>query len=360
MAGKDNMAAWLYGVDDLRVQPHHQRLDQPLQANEVRVQVGALGICGSDVHYLKHMRIGDFVVNEPMIIGHESAGMITEIGPGVKHLKVGDRVAMEPGIPCRCCHLCKEGVYNLCEEMEFFATPPVHGSLANFVVHPADFCFPLPDGMTLEEGAMCEPVSVGIHACKRSGVRPGTLLAVLGAGPIGLVTLLVAKAFGATSIVITDISDERLTVAKALGATACINVANLTTEETCKRITEALGGRKPHVTADCCGFTSSMAAALAVTASGGKVCLIGMGHGEMTLPLTASAAREVDILGVFRYRNAYPLAIDLISKRHIDVQPLITNRFNLVGGFSQEVIKEGFEVSAKGRNAIKADAGKSA
>ncbi|CAM9810642.1 unnamed protein product, partial [Choristocarpus tenellus] len=134
-------------------------------------QVGAVGICGSDVHYLKHMRIADFIVEKPMVIGHESAGVVAEVGSAVLDLKVGDRVALEPGVPCRACGHCRGGGYNLCKSMEFHATPPVHGSLARCVVHPSDFCYKLPEGMSLEEGAMCEPVSVGIHACRRASVQ---------------------------------------------------------------------------------------------------------------------------------------------------------------------------------------------
>eukprot|EP00953_Heterococcus_sp_UTEX-ZZ885_P008258 4956-Heterococcus_DN1.PRE.5 len=386
----DNLAAWLHGVDDLRVEPYNEQVRtdlnaradmQPcaisstgaaavtkeLKANEVRIRVGAVGICGSDVHYLKHMQCGSFVVKKPMVIGHESAGILltcstrhsyttvrtTEVGPGVTHLSVGQRVAMEPGIPCRCCSLCKEGTYNLCETLEFFATPPVHGSLANYVVHPADFCFALPDGMSLEEGAMCEPVSVGIHACRRGGVGPGSIVLILGAGPIGLVTLLVAKAFGATDIVVTDMSSERLAIAEQLGATATVNVTRHTTEQSAAAVAAALGNRKPTVTADCCGYESSMATALEATKSGGKVCLIGMGCQQMTLPLTTSASREIDILGVFRYRNTYPLAIQMISKGAIDVQPLITDRYDLQQDFSQATVVKAFEQSAKGKHTIK-------
>jgi L-iditol 2-dehydrogenase len=240
-----------------------------------------------------------------------------------------------------------------CETLEFFATPPVHGSLANYVVHPADFCFALPDGMSLEEGAMCEPVSVGIHACRRGGVGPGSIVLILGAGPIGLVTLLVAKAFGATDIVVTDMSSERLAIAEQLGATATVNVTRHTTEQSAAAIAAALGNRKPTVTADCCGYESSMATALEATKSGGKVCLIGMGCQQMTLPLTTSASREIDILGVFRYRNTYPLAIQMISKGAIDVQPLITDRYDLQQDFSQSTVVKAFEQSAKGKHTIK-------
>ncbi|CAN0168919.1 unnamed protein product [Ascophyllum nodosum] len=298
------------------------------------------------------MRCADFVVEKPMVIGHEAAGIVTEVGSAVTNLTRGDRVALEPGIPCRLCEHCKSGSYNLCEKMAFHATPPVHGSLARFVTHPSDFCFKLPEGMSLEEGAMCEPVAVGVHACRRAGVQPGQTVMILGVGPIGLVSLMVAKSFGAAVAVVTDVSDERLKVASELGADFTVNVRGLSPAEAAARVVSA-GGKRPDACVDCCGFESSVATALAAAKSGGRVCLVGMGHNVMSLPVTAAAAREIDVVGVFRYKNAYPTAIHLISSGAINVQPLITHRFNLVDDFSRATINKGFEMSAHGGNAIK-------
>ncbi|CAL9757302.1 unnamed protein product [Musa acuminata subsp. burmannicoides] len=168
---EENMAAWLVAVNTLKIQPF--RLP-PLGPHDVRVRMKAVGICGSDVHHLKTMRCAHFVVKEPMVIGHECAGAIEEVGCEVKSLVVGDRVALEPGISCGHCKYCKSGRYNLCRSMRFFGSPPVNGSLANQVVHPANLCFRLPENVSLEEGAMCEPLSVGIHACRRASVGPET------------------------------------------------------------------------------------------------------------------------------------------------------------------------------------------
>ncbi|KAK9862916.1 hypothetical protein WJX84_008576, partial [Apatococcus fuscideae] len=183
-----NPAAVLHGVNDLRFEdvPMPDRLTD----GYVRVEMKAVGICGSDVHYWKKGRIADFVVTGPMVIGHESAGTVVELGPGVTTLKIGDRVAVEPGVPCWHNKASREGRYNLCPDIRFFATPPHHGSLAQYVDHPADFCFPLAPNLTHEEGAMAEPLSVGVHACRRAGVCPGKNVAIIGAGPIGLITLL--------------------------------------------------------------------------------------------------------------------------------------------------------------------------
>ncbi|KAJ0099598.1 hypothetical protein Patl1_20047 [Pistacia atlantica] len=352
----------------------------------------AVGICGSDVHYLKTMRCADFVVKEPMVIGHECAGIIEEVGNEVKTLVPGDRVALEPGISCWRCNLCKEGRYNLCPEMKFFATPPVHGSLANqvnenatfltidihvgkaikvktvafafciwvlcddysvhfwhIVVHPADLCFKLPENVSLEEGAMCEPLSVGVHACRRANIGPETNVLIMGAGPIGLVTLLAARAFGAPRIVIVDVDDYRLSVAKDLGADDIVKVSiNLQdVAEEVAQIHKAMG--RVDVSFDCAGFNKTMSTALSATHAGGKVCLVGMGHLEMTVPLTPAAAREVDVIGIFRYKNTWPLCLEFIRSGKIDVKPLITHRF----GFSQKEVEEAFETSARGGTAIK-------
>ncbi|KAF9613227.1 hypothetical protein IFM89_006328 [Coptis chinensis] len=345
--GEVNMAAWLCGVNTLKLQPFKL---PPVGPHDVKIRMKAVGICGSDVHYLKTLRCGDFVVKEPMVIGHECAGIVEEVGRKVKSLVVGDRVALEPGISCSHCSECKVGNYNLCPEMEFFATPPVHGALANQVVHPANLCFKLPGKVSLEEGAMCEPLSVGIHACRRVNVGVGTTVLVMGAGPIGLVTMLAARAFGASKIVIADIDPHRLSVAKKLGADGIVKVStNIEdVDGEVSHIQKALGAGV-DVSFDCVGFNKTMSTALKATRSGGKVCLVGMGHNEMTIPLTPAAAREVDIVGIFRYKNTWPLCLDLLSSGKIDVKPLITHRF----GFTQSELEKAFETSAQGGDAIK-------
>uniref|UniRef100_A0A803R2S8 Enoyl reductase (ER) domain-containing protein n=1 Tax=Cannabis sativa TaxID=3483 RepID=A0A803R2S8_CANSA len=290
--GEENMAAWLLGVNNLKIQPFTL---PPLGPNDVRVRMKAVGICGSDVHFLKAMRLADFIVKEPMVLGHECAGIIEEVGSGVSTLVPGDRVALEPGISCWRCNLCIEGRYNLCPEMKFFATPPVHGSLANQVVHPADLCFKLPENVSLEEGAMCEPLSVGVHACRRANIGPETNVLIMGAGPIGLVTMLAARAFGTPRIVIVDVDDHRLSVAKNLGADETVKVSTNVQDigEEVAQIHKAMIGGV-DVSFDCVGFSKTMSTAMRATRAGGKVCLVGMGHTEMTVPLTPAAARYIN------------------------------------------------------------------
>ncbi|KAF3433043.1 hypothetical protein FNV43_RR24145 [Rhamnella rubrinervis] len=351
MEGKDgkeeNMAAWLLGIENLKIQPI---VLPPLGPHDVKVGIKALGICGSDVHHFKTMRCANFIVKKPMVLGHECAGVIEEVGSEVKSLKVGDRVALEAGISCRQCNLCKEGRYNLCPQMKFFGSPPTNGALANKVVHPAYLCFKLPENVSLEEGAMCEPLSVGVHACRRANVSPDTNILIIGAGPIGLITLLAARAFGAPRIVIVDVDDCRLSIAKSLGADktviASTNIEDIGIEV--EQVQQAMG-TGIDVSFDCVGLNKTMSTALNATRSGGKVCLIGLAQTQTTVPLTPAAAREVDVIGIFRYRNTWPLCIEMLRTGKIDLKPLITHRF----GFSQKELEEAFETSAHGGNCIK-------
>ncbi|KAJ8547618.1 hypothetical protein K7X08_011204 [Anisodus acutangulus] len=200
----ENLAVWLLGIKALRIQQYNL---PSLGPYDVKIRIKAVGICGSDIHHFKNMRLASFVIKRPMVLGHECAGIVEQAGIQVKFLTIGDRVSLEPGISCRQCQLCKDGRYNLCREMKFFGSPPTNGALANQVVHPADLCFKLPDNVSLEEGAMCEPLSVSIHACRRANVGRETKLIIIGAGTIGLVTMLAARAFGSPKIVIVDIDD---------------------------------------------------------------------------------------------------------------------------------------------------------
>jgi len=320
-----NLSAVLMKKADL------QLIETPIpipEENQVLIKMHKVGICGSDVHYWSRGACGKYVVKEPMILGHESAGVVVQIGANVKHLSPGDRVAIEPGVPCSRCSLCREGRYNLCPDIRFCATPPVDGSLSRFYAHDADFCFKLPDHVTLEEGALLEPLSVAVHACKRAGVTVGAEILICGAGPIGLVTLLTAKAMGAERVCITDISAERLSVASRLGADCVIKV------EKCDEVTladqiESAFGCKPNIAIECSGADSSMRTAIYATRSGGVVVLVGRGSLNVSLPITNAATREVDIRGLFRYANCYEDALGLITSGKIDVKSLVTHRFPL-------------------------------
>lgn len=289
----------------------------------------SVGICGSDVHYLVKGRIGDFILTKPMIIGHEAAGVVHQCGKLVKHLKVGDRVAVEPGVPCRYCDQCKHGKYNLCPDMVFCATPPIDGNLTRYYAHAADFCFKLPDHVTMEEGALLEPLSVGIHACKRANIGLGTKVLILGAGPIGLSALIAAKSMGAGDVLITDLVNDRLELAqKEFGATHTLVVGKESETELVKRIHDTLG-TAPDVTIDCSGAQATNRSAILATKSGGIVVIVGCGPPEVNVPLVNALTREIDIRGVFRYCNDYPAALALVAGGRINVKKLITHHFDI-------------------------------
>lgn len=309
--------------------PQEQRPIPAIKDHEVLLEMDSVGICGSDVHYLVKGRIGNFIVEQPMIIGHEASGVVHKVGRDVKHLKVGDRVAIEPGVPCRLCDHCKQGRYNLCADVIFCATPPVNGNLTKYYAHAGDFCFKLPDHVTMEEGALLEPLSVGVHACKRGSVKLGTDVLIFGAGPIGLATLAAALSMGANTVAVVDIVENKLALAKELGATHTIVLNRDSTEqEKVKKIHALLGGA-PDVCIDCSGAEATVRLSILTAKSGGCVVLVGMGAAELTLPITDGLIREVDIRGVFRYCNDYPAALALVSSGKINVKKFITHHFDI-------------------------------
>ncbi|CRK99589.1 CLUMA_CG012901, isoform A [Clunio marinus] len=326
MAPNNNLTAILYGIEDLRL----ENLEIPkIKDEEVLLEMDCVGICGSDVHYLVHGRIGDFIVEKPMIIGHEASGVVKKLGKNVKNLAVGDRVAIEPGVPCRMCEFCKTGKYNLCPDIVFCATPPYDGNLRRFYAHAADFCFKLPDHVTMEEGALLEPLSVGVHTCRRAEIQLGDIVMILGAGPIGLVSLLTAKEMGATKVIILDLIQSRLDVAKELGADYTIAIQKNDSEgELVKRIHSLLGAQ-PNKSLDCSGAEATNRLGLLATKSGGVFVIVGNGPPEVKVPMVGSVCREVDIRGVFRYANDYPAALALVASGKANVKRLVTHHFDI-------------------------------
>ncbi|XP_035686386.1 sorbitol dehydrogenase-like [Branchiostoma floridae] len=325
MAAESNLSAVLYAKDDLRLE--HRDIKLPGE-NEVQIAMCSVGICGSDVKYWTHGKCGRFVLEEPMVMGHESSGTVVAVGAGVTHLAKGDRVAIEPGVPCRTCRVCKEGRYNLCADMEFCATPPVHGSLCKLYNHAADFCYKLPDHVSFEEGAMLEPLSVAVYTCQRGEVKVGSKVLIFGAGPIGLLCLLVAKTRGASSVAITDIDDYRLAVAKEYGADHVIKVSTNDSQALAQTIAAEMRGQ-PDVSLECSGVDSSFVTAIHATRSGGVVVLVGRGSLNVDVPIVNAAVREVDIRGVFRYCNNYPQALAMVASGQVDAKRLITHNFSL-------------------------------
>ncbi|KAJ5734789.1 hypothetical protein N7533_013192 [Penicillium manginii] len=277
--------------------------------HDVLINVRYTGICGSDVHYWEHGSIGPFVVKEPMVLGHESAGIITQIGSAVTTLKVGDRVAMEPGIPCRRCTPCKSGSYNLCIDMAFAATPPYDGTLAKYYTLPEDFCYKLPDTLSLQEGALMEPLSVAVHIVRQASVTPGQSVVVFGAGPVGLLCCAVATAFGASSVIAVDIQQNRYATTSTFMPEKVSAIENA---ERMKR--ENNLGAGADVAIDASGAEPSVHTGIHVLRNGGTYVQGGMGRSEIQFPIMAACSKELTLKGSFRYGSGdYKLAVELVA-----------------------------------------------
>ena len=300
-----------------------QTKDVPVPAiagDQVLVRIAAVGVCGSDVHYFREGRIGDFVVSEPMILGHESAGTIVAVGSGVSQERVGERVSIEPQRACRRCEQCTQGRYNLCPHMEFYATPPVDGAFAEFQVIQEDRAHRIPDGMSFDSAALCEPLSVGVWANQKAGTSPGSRVLVAGAGPIGIVIAQVATAFGAAEVIVSDPVAERRAEASRFGATRAIDP--LTNDI-------ALLGLEVDVFIDASGAAPAVYSGIHAVKPAGRVVLVGMGADDVALPVSRIQARELLLTGVFRYANTWPLAIHLAASGQVDLDQLVTHRFGL-------------------------------
>ena len=263
-----------------------------------------------------------------MVLGHESAGVVSKIGSAVKSLKVGDHVAMEPGLPCRYCVRCKEGKYNLCPDMRFAATPPFDGTLAKYYKLADDFCYKLPENLSLEEGALIEPLAVAVHITKQADIRQGESVVVFGAGPVGLLCCAVAKAFGASKIISVDIVKSRLDFARRYAASAVFSPEKVSAPENATRLRQE--NDLPDgidVAIDASGAEASVNTAIHALRIGGKYVQGGMGKEDISFPISAACTKELTVKGSFRYGSGdYQLAIDLVASGKINVFYLITGR----------------------------------
>lgn len=318
-------------------------VSETLGPDDVRIAVHRVGICGSDVHYYKHGAIGPFVVREPMILGHEAAGTVVEIGQNVRHLRIGDRVCMEPGIPDAGSRSSRLGLYNIDPAVRFWATPPVHGCLTPTVVHPAAFTYSLPDNVSFAEGAMIEPLAVGVHACVKARIKPGDICLVTGAGPIGIMTALSALASGASRVLITDISEAKLRIAGSYDRVLPVDLTHAGIRDAVDATCGADWG--VDVTFEASGFESAYADALACTRPGGTLVLVGMPPHKVGFDIVAAQAKELSIETVFRYAHVYDRAIALVASGSIDLKPLISATYP----FRDAVAA--FERAAEGRPA---------
>jgi L-iditol 2-dehydrogenase len=282
---------------------------------EAIVQIEAVGVCGSDTAYFTVGRIGDWVVDGPIILGHECAGKVVAIGAEVTRVAVGDRVAIEPGKPCRDCRDCMAGRYHLCPDLVFFATPPYDGSLVQRMAIDERQLFPIPDHMSYEEGALCEPLSVGIWACHRAHLEAGDRVLVTGAGPVGLLAAQAARAFGASAVTVTDLADFRLSMARELGFAV-------------ERAGEGTS-RDFDVLLECSGAPSALADGLWRLRTNGRAAMVGMPKQDVSLALSRLNVNELTISLVNRYSHTWPMAIELVSSGRVDVASLVTHRFPL-------------------------------
>ncbi|KAI5963943.1 xdhA [Candida margitis] len=348
-----NPSLMLNKIDDLSFEDLSvPQITEPL---DVIVEVKKTGICGSDIHYYAHGKIGQFELRKPMVMGHESSGVVSKVGPGVKHLKVGDRVAIEPGVPSRYSEEYKSGKYELCPCMVFAATPPVNpddesaqGTLCKYYKAPADFLFKLPDSVSLELGAMVEPLTVGVHAIKLVNLTFGENVVVFGAGPVGLLAASAAKVYGAQNVMVVDIFDEKLKLAKDIGAAT--HVFNSKTGDY-KDLLKAFGGIRPEVVLECSGAAPCIKLAIQVVADGGRVAQIGNAGGDVPFPIIEFATRAIRLYGSFRYGYGdYATSIKILEKNYgqgkehiiVDFEKLITNRFSFNDAIkAYDTVREG-------------------
>ena len=303
--------------------------ERPIPApkdDEVLVKLEYVGICGSDMHYYETGAIGDYVVKPPFVLGHEPGGTVVEVGSKVKHLKVGDRVALEPGKTCGHCEFCRQGKYNLCPDVVFFATPPVDGVFQEYVAHEAALCFKLPDNVSTLEGALIEPLAVGFHAANQGGAHAGQTAVVMGAGCIGLVSMMALKAEGVSRVYVVDVMQKRLDKAMELGADGVINGANEDAVEAVRKLTEGAGCDLVIETA---GTEITTRQAIHMAKKGANIVLVGYSKtGEMTLPMSLVLDKELTFKTVFRYRHIYPMAIDAVAARKVNLKGIVTNIFD--------------------------------
>ncbi|CAB4400225.1 sorbitol dehydrogenase-like protein [Rhizophagus irregularis] len=355
MPENSNISWVLKRIGDIQAENRPRPSPKP---NEVEIAVKVTGICGSDVHYWVQGHIGDFIVKEPMVLGHESSGIVTNIGRDCKILKVGDQVAIEPGIPCYICHFCKNGQYNLCKDMKFAATPPINGTLCQYYCCPEDFCVKLPDNFpSLEEAALIEPLSVGIHSCKLADLRAGQTVIIFGAGPVGLLAGAAAKASGAVKITMVDINQSRLDFAKNYVANEVVLAEReipqgLSSVNFAKRFSQKLlesGVEQADVILECSGVETCIQTGIYMTKSKGTFVQVGMGMEVVPIPIADIGVREIKFMGSFRYCNTYKQAVQLVSAGFINLKPLITHRFKF-----QDAVKAFETVKERKDNVIKA------
>lgn len=290
----------------------------------VKVAIHTVGVCGSDVHYYTHGRIGRFVVNEPMVLGHEAAGTVVEVGEGVTHLKADDRVCMEPGIPDPNSKASRLGMYNVDPAVTFWATPPIHGVLTPFVVHPANYTFKLPDNVSFAEGAMVEPFAVGMQAAAKAKIAPGDTCVVLGAGPIGIMVAIAALAGGCARAIVADLAQPKLDIAAGYQGVIPVNIREKNVVEEVARLTDGWGA---DVVFECSGSPKAWETIFDLLRPSGTIVAVGLPVAPVPVDISTQTTKEARIESVFRYAHQYERALQLFASGKVDLKPLISETF---------------------------------
>ncbi len=289
-------------------------------ADEVLVRVTAVGVCGSDVHFYREGALGDWVVDEPLVLGHESGGVIVAVGAGIASERVGERVSIEPQHPSPSSSETLRGDYNLDPQMRFYAVPGTDGAFQEYVTIQSHFAHRVPDTVSDGAAALLEPLSVAIAAGRKAGLGLGSRVLVTGAGPVGLAVAQVARAAGAVEVLVTDISAERREASLRFGATHALDpVADA----------DAVAGSRVDAFIDASGAAAAVRAGLEALRPAGRAVLVGMGLAELPLPVTRIQNNELVVTGVFRYANTWPTAVAMAATGQVDLDAMITGRFGL-------------------------------
>jgi D-xylulose reductase len=317
-------------------------IDLPLDLGprDVKIAVDTVGICGSDVHYYTHGHIGSFIVKSPMVLGHEAAGVVVEVGSQVRTLRPGDRVCMEPGVPDLASRASRLGLYNVDPSVTFWATPPVHGCLTAHVIHPEAFTYKLPDNVSFAEGALVEPFAIGMQAASKAKITPGDVAVVIGAGTIGIMVALAALAGGCSRVIVSDLVQEKLDIA---GRYSGVTTVNSRKENLASRVSEITGGWGADVVFEASGSAKAFDGIFDIVRPGGALVLVGMPVDPINFDVVAAQVKEARIETVFRYANVHARAIELIASGKVDLKPLISATYP----FEQSV--EAVERAASGR-----------
>lgn len=312
-------------------------IEEELGSEDVRIDVKNVGICGSDIHYYLYGKIGSYSVQEPMILGHEASGVVSEVGSNVKELKPGNRVCMEPGVPDFTSKASRLGMYNVDPSVRFWATPPIHGCLRESVVHPAELSFKVPDHISLAEAAMVEPMAIGMYAATKAAINPGDVAVVLGAGTIGLTTVMAALASGCSKVIVSDVLQPKLDLAQSFGPVVTVNVGKDNLHEVVERETEGWGA---DIVFEASGNLKAFGSMFEHVCPGGKVVLIGIPTEPAPYDVSAAQAKEAVTIPIFRYAHMYQKTLALIALGKLEVKLLISKTFP----FEQSI--EAFDLAA--------------